>query len=225
MQTAVVPTRTSPLPAGRASRCRACGTEVSGNFCAECGEATKIHVPSAGEFLHEFIGHFVALEGKLWKTVQFLLFRPGQLTVEFLGGRRIPFIPPLRLYLTLSLVFFALIKIFGIELPHIALDNNSIGVTYSHFVPSKMQTAMVSFNLHEAINPVAHSGAVPESRTFSQDIRETIGFVGTINPAWMDKLTGFMAHSDEKKAAILNHGFLAYLPYMLIGTLPLFAST
>ena len=30
--------------------------------------------------MHEFVGHFVALEGKLWKTLRYLLLRPGQLT-------------------------------------------------------------------------------------------------------------------------------------------------
>ena len=60
--------------------------------------------------MHEFIGHYVAVEGKLWRTLKLLIFRPGQLTLEFLRGCRVPYINPLRLYLTMSLVVFALIK-------------------------------------------------------------------------------------------------------------------
>jgi hypothetical protein len=52
-----------------ASDCPNCGARVSGNFCHECGQETVLHPPSTREFLHEFIGHYVALEGKLWKSL------------------------------------------------------------------------------------------------------------------------------------------------------------
>jgi hypothetical protein len=90
--------------------CHNCGAAVSGNFCPECGQETTLHVASAREFLHEFIGHYVALEGKLWKTLALLLFRPGKLTAEYIAGRRARYVQPLRIYLTLSILFFALLK-------------------------------------------------------------------------------------------------------------------
>ncbi|MET0858248.1 MAG: DUF3667 domain-containing protein [Telluria sp.] len=62
------------------------------------------------EFLHEFVGHYIALEGKLWKTLALLLFRPGQLTNEYIAGRRARYVQPLRIYLTFSILFFALLK-------------------------------------------------------------------------------------------------------------------
>ncbi|WP_300749508.1 hypothetical protein [Janthinobacterium sp.] len=61
------------------SACHNCGTDAQGNFCHDCGQATTLHMPSAREFLHEFIAHYVALEGKLWRTLAMLLFRPGAL--------------------------------------------------------------------------------------------------------------------------------------------------
>lgn len=45
--------------------CRNCGATTSGNYCANCGQETRLHAPSFGEFMHEFIGHYVALEGRL----------------------------------------------------------------------------------------------------------------------------------------------------------------
>jgi hypothetical protein len=35
-----------------------------------------------------------------------LLFKPGYLTCEFLAGRRVKYLPPLRLYLVMSVLFF-----------------------------------------------------------------------------------------------------------------------
>ena len=92
------------------ANCPNCEAVVSGHFCANCGQEAILHHASTREFLHEFIGHYVALEGKLWGTLTRLLFRPGALTNEYIRGRRVRFVQPLRLYLTLSLIFFALLK-------------------------------------------------------------------------------------------------------------------
>jgi hypothetical protein len=92
----------------QATHCLNCDTAVSDHFCQHCGQATAAHVPSATEFLHEFVGHYVALEGKLWKTLQLLLFKPGRLTRDYIEGKRVRYVEPLRVYLTLSVLFFAL---------------------------------------------------------------------------------------------------------------------
>jgi hypothetical protein len=65
---------------------------------------------STREFLHEFIGHYVALEGKLWGSLKRLIFQPGELTNEYIRGRRVRYVQPLRMYLTFSVLFFALLK-------------------------------------------------------------------------------------------------------------------
>lgn len=67
-----------------------------------------LHPPTVGEFVHEFVTHNVALEGALWRTLHALLIRPGLLTTEYFAGRRARYIAPLRLYLTFSLILFAL---------------------------------------------------------------------------------------------------------------------
>ncbi|MQA23048.1 DUF3667 domain-containing protein [Rugamonas rivuli] len=95
------------------ANCPNCEAVVSGHYCSNCGQEAILHHASTREFLHEFVGHYVALEGKLWGTVMRLLFRPGALTLEYIRGRRVRFVQPLRLYLTLSLLFFAIMKFTG----------------------------------------------------------------------------------------------------------------
>ncbi|APV49673.1 hypothetical protein BWI17_08270 [Betaproteobacteria bacterium GR16-43] len=73
-----------------------------------------MHPPSAREFLHEFVGHYIALEGALWRTLKALLV-PGKLTLEYFAGRRRQYVLPLRLYLTASLLFFLVVKVIA---PH-----------------------------------------------------------------------------------------------------------
>jgi hypothetical protein len=90
--------------------CRNCGAPAPLNFCAVCGQETAVHAPTLGEFVHEFVGHYVALEGALWHTLRLLLLRPGRLTREYLAGRRRRYVLPLRLYLTTSFLFFLILK-------------------------------------------------------------------------------------------------------------------
>ena len=93
--------------------CANCETPLGGHYCSHCGQEAVLHHASTREFLHEFVGHYVALEGKLWGSLVRLLFRPGLLTNEYIRGRRVRFVQPLRLYLSFSLLFFALLKFGG----------------------------------------------------------------------------------------------------------------
>lgn len=100
-----------------ATHCRNCDlrfTNGSGAYCSNCGQATALHPPTFFEFFHEFITHYVALEGKLWKTLWLLFFKPAELTREYRLGRKQRYISPLRLYITASFLFFLVIKIAGL---------------------------------------------------------------------------------------------------------------
>ena len=61
--------------------------------------------------MREAGGRYVALDGRLWKTVGALLLRPGFLTREYFAGRRKRYIRPARLFLVASLLFFAALRI------------------------------------------------------------------------------------------------------------------
>ncbi len=60
--------------------------------------------PSLREFAQQFGGNVLAAEGALWRTLALLFLKPGQLTLEYLTGRRRRYVLPLRLYLTISLL-------------------------------------------------------------------------------------------------------------------------
>lgn len=195
--------------------CPNCHASARDRFCSLCGETLTVHSPTAGEFVHEFIGHYVALEGRLWRTLRLLMTRPGQLTVDFLRGRRVPYIDPLRLYLTLSLVMFGLIKLYGVDLPRVTFDDRTFGAAYSH--------AMHGLARHDGKFPVATLAVKASSDSGARTVGEALTTLGSVDPAWARNARRFMDTSPEEQAEIVNHGFLANLPYMLIGALPLFA--
>lgn len=212
------------------THCPSCLADASGNFCATCGETLRPHLPSAGEFIHEFIGHYVALEGKLLRTLNQLLFVPGRLTIDYLNGRRLPAIAPLRLYLTLSVIMFAMIKWCGVELPQLQLKNNAYGVSYSHTFtsaakPGRTGTATAYLRAFDgADDPAALVNfTTPFDQSVPEQMHAALALLGSVNQAWMQNVQAFMAAPQEEQARKLNHGFLANLPYMLIAALPLFA--
>ncbi|MFO1250087.1 MAG: DUF3667 domain-containing protein [Inhella sp.] len=103
----------------RNTHCPNCGHRfnVLDRFCAQCGQTVVLHQPRFWEFVHEFINHYVALEGALWFSIKQLLLRPGQLTADYLAGRRARQVLPLRLFLTCSLLFFVVLGVLGTTIP------------------------------------------------------------------------------------------------------------
>jgi len=57
--------------------------------------------------LHDAFENLTNLDGRLWATVRGLLLRPGWLTVEYLADHRTRYLSPVRLYLVISVLFFA----------------------------------------------------------------------------------------------------------------------
>jgi hypothetical protein len=88
-----------------AGRCLNCGAPLHGAFCAACGQRAVPPNPTvrelAGDAWHELSGY----DGRIMSTIRGLL-RPGFLTREYLDGRRAHYLPPVRVYLIVSLVYF-----------------------------------------------------------------------------------------------------------------------
>jgi hypothetical protein len=80
-------------------------------FCPECGQETHIRAPTLGEFAQQFGGAYLSTEGALWRTLKLLLIKPGELTRQYLAGRRKHYVLPLRLYLTISLVALLVLRL------------------------------------------------------------------------------------------------------------------
>jgi Protein of unknown function (DUF3667) len=90
------------------SACANCGAQLSGHYCSACGQKAGSPAHSVGHFLWEAIESLTHADSRVRNTLVPLLRRPGFLTREFFAGRRARYVPPLRLYLILSVVFFVL---------------------------------------------------------------------------------------------------------------------
>lgn len=192
-----------------ADACKNCGVTTSGNFCHQCGQATHLHVPSAREFLHEFIAHYVALEGKLWRSLMLLFSKPGLLTREYIEGRRVRYVEPLRLYLSFSIIFFALFKFSGVTL-------------YNNDSPVGTAPAAIGAPARSAPAPdvVLTSGARVE---LNDDEREIARQLGTVNSRLGTRMENFFRMARISQTEVVKRAFYSYTPYAIFLLMPLFA--
>jgi hypothetical protein len=217
------------VPAIEASlQCRNCNAlleEAHANFCHVCGQDTLNHPPAFWEFVHEFITHYVALEGKLWKTLWLLFLKPAELTREYRAGRKLRYISPLRLYITASFLFFLVVKFAG-------LGNFIIDDTRDDAGGAKGAKSSFGFSTHVDKKSRAEiEEVVPE---FKNNPRNTdaanadMKFECGANEKMCQWLESRLAKKYRGKPvsdvlATLNAGAMANVPYALFLLLPLFA--
>jgi len=102
----------APAPAAGLA-CLNCGQPFAAprpKYCPACGQESNVKPPTLREFAQQFGGSYIAVEGALWRTLKLLLFKPGEITHEYLAGRRRRYVLPLRLYLTISVIVLLLIQ-------------------------------------------------------------------------------------------------------------------
>ncbi|WP_374349949.1 DUF3667 domain-containing protein [Chitinimonas sp.] len=97
-------TESAATPASHCPNCQHEFGTITPKFCPACGQESHIKPPTLGELAQQFGGAYLSTEGALWRTLKLLLFRPGELTRQYLAGRRKHYVLPLRLYLTVSVV-------------------------------------------------------------------------------------------------------------------------
>lgn len=92
--------------------CRNCATIVTQRYCTRCGQlASNFHRPFFSLVMSSLADTF-ALDSRLWRTVPMLMFRPGRVTRNYLDGKRARYVPPFRLFLLTSVLFF--LTVFGL---------------------------------------------------------------------------------------------------------------
>ena len=86
--------------------CLNCGTALVGPHCHGCGQAAHVH-RTLGAFFHDLLHGVFHFEGKVWRTLPLLAWRPGKLTREYVDGRRASYVSPIALFLFCVFLMFA----------------------------------------------------------------------------------------------------------------------
>lgn len=97
--------------------CPNCNTPLKGVYCYHCGQSTRGTDRFFLTLVNEAFEDIFSLNSRVWKTLGNLLFRPGFLSTEYFAGRRVRYIPPVRLYFTMSIMFFLVFALYSFFQP------------------------------------------------------------------------------------------------------------
>lgn len=197
---------THPLPAA----CPNCTEPVLGPYCVACGQETIIETPTVMEFVHETLHHYVAAEGKIWRTLWLLVGVPGALTRDYLEGRRKRYIRPVQLYLTLSFVFFLLAGLSG------ALTAIPGSVKVEHNVDEAGRAISLDPEVKAQISQIQSD---PEAQASVEQVRKGLA---TLADVWQERVKA--ADGDASKAlGKVFENALHRVPIALFILMPLLA--
>lgn len=96
------------------SECGNCGATLTGPYCSSCGQHAHESARSISALFHDAWHIATHVDGRFWQTMYILLCKPGRLTKEYFAEHRARYLPPVRVYLVLSVLFFA----FGFATPN-----------------------------------------------------------------------------------------------------------
>jgi hypothetical protein len=92
--------------------CLNCGTALAGPHCHQCGQKGHVH-RTLTAFGHDLAHSVLHFDGKLWRTLPLLAWRPGELTRRYVAGQRASFVSPMALFLFSVFLMFAVFSTIG----------------------------------------------------------------------------------------------------------------
>jgi hypothetical protein len=90
------------------TNCLNCGAPLAGPYCHECGQHAHVH-RTLSAFFHDFAHGVLHFEGKIFRTLPLLAWKPGELTRRYIDGQRASFVSPIALFLFCVFLMFGVI--------------------------------------------------------------------------------------------------------------------
>ncbi|MGH8169389.1 MAG: DUF3667 domain-containing protein [Steroidobacteraceae bacterium] len=217
--------------------CANCSTPLTGKYCSQCGQ--RHHDRPVHDFWHfasEALEDLTHADSRLWQTLRALLFRPGFLTGEFLEGRRARYLPPVRLYLVVSLIFFVIVGLDS------RIANSYVVVSYSghsfHYqvvpvdgasppdtaAPTSAQAGPANGLASLAPTPAARQQICERSETY---IAQHTGWFARFAPrvlqsCLMALAKGGVEHFNDMVERNLERAMFLFLPLLALAMKPLY---
>ncbi len=93
--------------------CMNCGSELRGKYCHNCGQQATSPNPTIKDFIIEYINNAFMWDSRFLHTLWHLLRHPGHLTNEYLSGKFISQVHPLKLNMFMLFTFITLFLLFS----------------------------------------------------------------------------------------------------------------
>ena len=150
--------------------CLNCGTRLTGLYCHDCGQQAHVH-RTLTAFWHDLLHGVLHFEGKIWRTLPLLAWRPGELTRRYVAGERARFVSPLALFLFSVFLTFA---VFGWTGGPFGTMNDNVSVDGRDTIAEALVTAERKLQALETrrVETIARGGPVISLDAELKDARE-----------------------------------------------------
>jgi hypothetical protein len=126
---------------GKLGACANCKEPLLGPYCAVCGQPRDVHRRSMGRLLADLVQDLISFDSRILRTARALALTPGELPLAFHQGRTQPYVPAVRLYLFVSLLFF-----LTLSLTHLALVQFHLAPSTQSFQRAPDGTVLIMVN-------------------------------------------------------------------------------
>ena len=212
--------------------CRNCGTPLLGSHCWRCGQPVKGLIRPLPSWIADFLDTVFEYDGRLWRTLVPLLFRPGHLSREYIAGRRVSYVSPVRLFLFLTVLLFVAVRLFvdidpstsGVHAAPLAEDVPHIERTIQ-WLPEAERRDVLAEALSPPISDTGNSGIQVDGQPWHADDVQldwlSPGLNEQLNAALKQIARNVQRLSEDPRAFVDQA--LSLAPQTLFFILPLFA--
>ncbi|MFN6379902.1 MAG: DUF3667 domain-containing protein [Flavobacteriales bacterium] len=193
------------------------GLEKDSHFCGNCGQDTHHQKIPFSHFVLEFLEGLFHFDTKIWMTLKKLFLNPGIVIQEFNDNKRMRYVPPIRLYIFTSIIFF-LFASSGVDKETSDLDKAvDKGEIEGRFSVVFIDATVVDSSTSRILNSIPHITEIQvDSVLKSANIESS-----KIN----NKIITNLIHLQrgEISARELGHRFITSINKLLFLLMPLFA--
>lgn len=205
-------------------QCPNCGTPLAGRYCSACGQEDHSLAVPLYRLILDFLSDQFQFDSRIGRTLGLLLFRPGHLTRNYLEGRRQRYIPPIRLYLFFSIIFFLVVGLVPVNIQN-AIRINPAGTTRAPATGTQIAAVMSTIrkSMARKLPPAAATDLGSRiKRRMAESASSRAPAAGTalhaMNQWFVTRLQAARARPKE-----FWKQFNANLPKVLFFLIPLFA--
>lgn len=95
--------------------CQNCGTTYAGNYCSRCGQSRNTPRYRLSNALKNIMGGFFNIDSGFARTLTELLYRPGYMIRDYIGGKRVQYFRPFQTLFVLAAIYIMMVQLVDPE--------------------------------------------------------------------------------------------------------------
>jgi len=204
--------------------CPNCGETEVGKYCPNCGQSNKDFNKPVKEIMGDLLDS-INLDIRIINTLFPFFFKPGFLSQEYFKGKRKRYVPPMRMYMFFSLVFFFLAQYSGSihdkkeKISNEATISNQSAISFNGLFNNEGIISIDTSSTDSIDETITLGGLSKEKK---EEIKHEVENDTTVSEGIKSIIIGGLNASEKKE--MFRNRFLKYISYVLFLLMPLFAS-